>query len=149
MAMGSVAPALTLMPSQLGAPEFNVKPAPTQVLIDLSEIVQNYLIYILVVAGAAVWGWFYFLKTKQGRDFWDKNRIRLPIFGAIAHKICLARFTRTLASLVRSGVPILEVLQIVSQTAWTPFIRPLVMRQFPVVSVCCFAATQGSGGRRA
>ena len=33
--------------------------------------------------------------------------------------------------------------------AWTPFIRPLVMRQFPVVSVCCFAATQGSGGRRA
>ena len=39
-----------------------------------------------------------------------------PIFGPIAHKICLARFTRTLASLVRSGVPILEVLQIVSQT---------------------------------
>ena len=34
-------------------------------------------------------------------------------------------------------------------SAWTPFIRPLVMRQFPVVSVCCFAATQGSGGRRA
>ena len=91
-------------------------PAPTQVLINLSEIVQNYLIYILVLLGAAVWGWLYFLKTKQGRDFWDKNRIRLPIFGAIAHKICLARFTRTLASLVRSGVPILEVLQIVSQT---------------------------------
>ncbi|HEX3890681.1 MAG TPA: type II secretion system F family protein, partial [Verrucomicrobiae bacterium] len=42
--------------------------------------------------------------------------IKLPIFGQIAHKICLARFTRTLASLVRSGVPILEVLQIVSQT---------------------------------
>ena len=40
----------------------------------------------------------------------------MPVFGVIAHKICLARFTRTLASLVRSGVPILEVLQIVSQT---------------------------------
>lgn len=40
----------------------------------------------------------------------------MPIFGGIAHKICLARFTRTLASLVRSGVPILEVLSIVSQT---------------------------------
>jgi len=51
-----------------------------------------------------------------GRHFWDSRRIRLPIFGPIAHKICLARFTRTLASLVRSGVPILEVLQIVSQT---------------------------------
>ena len=41
---------------------------------------------------------------------------QLPVFGQIAHKICLARFTRTLASLVRSGVPILEVLQIVSAT---------------------------------
>jgi type IV pilus assembly protein PilC len=45
-----------------------------------------------------------------------RRRIKLPIFGPIAHKICLARFTRTLSSLVRSGVPILEVLQIVSQT---------------------------------
>jgi type IV pilus assembly protein PilC len=63
-----------------------------------------------------VWGWFYFIKTPAGRQFWDARRIKLPIFGSIAHKICLARFTRTLASLVRSGVPILEVLQIVSQT---------------------------------
>ena len=67
-------------------------------------------------AAAAVYGWFYFIKTPAGRLFWDSRRIKLPIFGAIAHKICLARFTRTLASLVRSGVPILEVLQIVSQT---------------------------------
>ena len=91
-------------------------PGPTEFLIGVSEIVQNYLIYLVVLAGAAVWGWLYFIKTKTGRDFWDKQRIRLPVFGVIAHKICLARFTRTLASLVRSGVPILEVLQIVSQT---------------------------------
>ena len=70
----------------------------------------------IVAAGAAVWGWLYFIKTPPGRDFWDARRIKLPIFGTIAHKICLVRFTRTLASLVRSGVPILEVLQIVSQT---------------------------------
>src|SRR5204862_7180580 len=49
-------------------------------------------------------------------QFWDARRIKLPIFGGNGHTICLARFTRTLASLVRSGVPILEVLQIVSQT---------------------------------
>ena len=91
-------------------------PAPTEVMIFISEIVQHYLIYLIVLAGLMVWGWLYFLKTKQGRDFWDKQRIKLPIFGAIAHKICLARFTRTLSSLIRSGVPILEVLQIVSQT---------------------------------
>ena len=96
---------------------FNAKlPAPTEVMIGISEIVQHYLLYLIVLAGAGVWGWLYFIKTKQGREFWDSQRIKLPVFGPIAHKICLARFTRTLASLVRSGVPILEVLQIVSQT---------------------------------
>jgi type IV pilus assembly protein PilC len=96
---------------------FNAKlPAPTQFMINLSEIVKHDLLLILIGAGALVWGWLYFIKTPYGRAFWDAKRIKLPIFGSIAHKICLARFTRTLASLVRSGVPILEVLQIVSQT---------------------------------
>jgi len=91
-------------------------PGPTQALLELSKFVQGYFIYMMAGAGALVYGWFAFLKSKQGREFWDRTRIRLPLFGAIAHKICLARFTRTLASLVRSGVPILEVLQIVSNT---------------------------------
>jgi type IV pilus assembly protein PilC len=91
-------------------------PAPTQFLIDLSNFIKSYILYFIVAGGGAIWGWIYFIKTPAGREFWDSRRIKLPIFGAIAHKICLARFTRTLASLVRSGVPILEVLQIVSQT---------------------------------
>lgn len=97
--------------------DFGAKlPGPTQFLINISEFLQHWLLFALPVIGAMVWGWFYFIKTPKGRDFWDKQRIRLPIFGPIAHKICLVRFTRTLASLVRSGVPILEVLHIVSQT---------------------------------
>ena len=91
-------------------------PAPTQYLINISNIVKRYLILFALAGGAAGYGWFYFIKTPTGRWFWDSRRIRLPIFGSIAHKICLARFSRTLASLIRSGVPILEVLQIVSQT---------------------------------
>lgn len=91
-------------------------PAPTQFLIDVSEFVQSYIVYIMFAAAGAGYGWISYLKTAKGREFWDKTRISLPIFGVIAHKICLARFTRTLASLVRSGVPILEVLQIVSNT---------------------------------
>ncbi len=91
-------------------------PAPTQFLIDISHFVQKFILLILLGGGGAVYSWFYFIKTPTGRAFWDTYRIKLPIFGSIAHKICLARFTRTLASLVRSGVPILEVLQIVSQT---------------------------------
>ena len=91
-------------------------PAPTQALIDLSNFVQSYLLYMIFAAGGAVYGWLAWLKTPKGLEFWDSTRIRLPIFGVIAHKICLARFTRTLASLIRSGIPILEVLQIVSNT---------------------------------
>ena len=96
---------------------FNAKlPAPTQYLINVSNFVKSYFLLVAIAGGAAGYGWFYFIKTPPGRWFWDSRRIQLPVFGVIAHKICLARFTRTLASLVRSGVPILEVLQIVSQT---------------------------------
>ena len=91
-------------------------PAPTQYLINISNAVKKYFVLIALAAGAAIYAWFYFIKTPVGRFFWDSRRIKLPVFGVIAHKICLARFTRTLASLVRSGVPILEVLQITSQT---------------------------------
>lgn len=91
-------------------------PGPTLFLINMSNVVKKYIILFILAGGGIVYGWLYFIKTKPGRIFWDSRRIRLPIFGMIAHKICLARFTRTLASLIRSGVPILEVLQIVSQT---------------------------------
>jgi type IV pilus assembly protein PilC len=94
----------------------SILPAPTLYLINTSNFVKHYIVAILFCAGGLAYGWFYFIRTPVGRHFWDSRRIKLPIFGAIAHKICLARFTRTLASLVRSGVPILEVLQIVSQT---------------------------------
>jgi type IV pilus assembly protein PilC len=91
-------------------------PGPTLYLIKISNFVKHYLLVLVLLGGAAAYGWFYFIKTPVGRQFWDSRRIKLPIFGSIAHKICLARFSRTLASLIRSGVPILEVLQIVSQT---------------------------------
>src|SRR5215472_13792845 len=91
-------------------------PAPTLALINISNFVKRYIILIFIAGAGAVYGWFYFIKTPVGRQFWDSRRIKLPIFGVIAHKICLARFSRTLASLIRSGVPILEVLQITSQT---------------------------------
>ena len=91
-------------------------PTPTMVMLALSNLIQHWFLALIALLGGAIWGWLQFIKTPKGRDFWDSQRIKLPIFGPIAHKICLARFTRTLSSLVRSGVPILEVLQIVSQT---------------------------------
>ena len=91
-------------------------PAPTQFLIDLSAAVKKYFLLAVPCIGGVIYGWFAFIKTKKGREFWDATRIKLPLFGVIAHKICLARFTRTFASLIRSGMPILEVLNIVGAT---------------------------------
>jgi len=91
-------------------------PAPTEALIKVSLFLKEYILYIVPAIAGLIYGWLAYLKTKSGREFWDRVRIKLPIFGSIAHKICLARFTRTLASLIRSGVPILEVLNIVANT---------------------------------
>jgi type IV pilus assembly protein PilC len=107
-----VVPTFSDIFSQLGGK----LPTPTQYLINVSNALRNNFIYFMVVAGAIIGGWLYYIKTPVGRKFWDARRIRLPIFGSIAHKICLARFARTMASLVRSGVPILEVLAIVQNT---------------------------------
>jgi len=91
-------------------------PGPTLFLVGVSNFVKKWFFLIFLGLGGIIYGWMSFIKTKGGREFWDGRRIKLPVFGGLAHKICLARFTRTLASLIRSGVPILEVLQIVSQT---------------------------------
>lgn len=92
-------------------------PGPTLFVINLSNVVQKNILIILPVLAALVFGVKFFLtRTVPGRNLWDYYRIRLPVFGPLAHKICLSRFARTMASLIRAGVPILEVLQIVSQT---------------------------------
>jgi len=91
-------------------------PAPTQFLVTLSNTLKSYFIEFVLLAGGMVFGWLWYIKTPPGRAFWDARRIKLPIFGHIAHKICIARFARTMASLIRAGVPILEVMAIVQNT---------------------------------
>jgi type IV pilus assembly protein PilC len=110
--MVKVVPTFSDIFSQLGGH----LPTPTQYLINVSNALRHYFMYFIVGTGALIGGWLYYIKTPAGRTFWDDRRIKLPIFGAIAHKICLARFAGTMASLVRSGVPILEVLAIVQNT---------------------------------
>ncbi len=91
-------------------------PAPTQILLDFSEWMQKSILYIIPAVLVTIYSVLAYINTKGGREAWDRTRIKLPIFGSIAHKICLARFTRTFASLIRSGVPILEVLNITANT---------------------------------
>ncbi len=88
-------------------------PAPTQFLIDLSDFIRGQWYFLILGLGAAFFGIRTFLRSKRGKQLWDKWKLKLPIFGPLTHKICMSRFSRTFAQLIRSGVPILEVLEIV------------------------------------
>ncbi len=92
-------------------------PAPTQFLLDLSSMIRGNWYYIVAGIGAVVFGIKTFLKTERGRQTWDQYKLKLPIFGPLVHKICLTRFARTFAQLIRAGVPILEVMSIVGDTS--------------------------------
>ena len=59
----------------------------------------------------------FLLATKRGSEMWDKYKLKLPIVGPLTHKICMTRFARTFAQLIRSGVPILEVMDIVGDSS--------------------------------
>jgi type IV pilus assembly protein PilC len=91
-------------------------PKPTQMLIDVSSIVRHFWFIIFGVEVGAVVGFRKWISTDEGRKKWDVIKLRVPVFGTLVRKTALARFSRTLSALVRSGVPILESLDIVSDT---------------------------------
>ena len=92
-------------------------PAPTQFLVDLSDLMRSDWYYFIIGALVAFFGIKYFLRTKQGHELWNRWQLKLPIFGPLIHKIAMSRFARTFAQLIRSGVPILETLEIVGGSA--------------------------------
>ena len=92
-------------------------PAPTQILLDVSDFTRTYWYICLGALIGAVIGWRMMLSTRGGRDWWDRWKLKMPVFGPLAHKIAMSRFCRTFAQLIRSGVPILEVIDIVAETS--------------------------------
>lgn len=98
--------------------DFGAKlPAPTQMLIDLSEFLQQWWWALLVGAYLIYFGLGKYTATPNGRRQKDQFLVRAPIFGNLVHKIALSRFCRTYATLMRSGVPILRTLEIVSSAS--------------------------------
>ena len=98
--------------------DFGAKlPAPTQFLIDLSNFVRGEWYFLLAGLIGAIVGVRMFVRSKRGKELWDRWKLKLPIFGPLVHKIAMSRFARTFAQLIRSGVPILEVLDIVGGSA--------------------------------
>jgi type IV pilus assembly protein PilC len=88
-------------------------PAPTQFLIDVSDFMRGEWYFLLLGIGGTIFGIRTFLRSTRGKQLWDRWKLKLPVFGPLVHKICMSRFARTFAQLIRSGVPILEVLDIV------------------------------------
>jgi len=98
--------------------DFGAKlPAPTQFLIDLSDFVRGEWYFLILGIGGTIFGLRAFLRSQRGKQLTDKWKLKLPVFGPLVHKICMSRFSRTFAQLIRSGVPILEVLDIVGGTS--------------------------------
>jgi len=89
-------------------------PLPTIILYGLGTAIRQFW-YVIILAGVgAVLGFKRYVRTERGRFSYDKVSLKLPILGPIVRKICISRFARTLSTLVGSGVPILESLDIVS-----------------------------------
>ncbi len=88
-------------------------PLPTVVLIGVSDFLKAFWWLVLASLAAAIVLLKQFRKTPRGSYIWDEIKIRVPIFGAINRKMAIARFGRTLGTLLESGVPLLSALQIV------------------------------------
>ncbi len=92
-------------------------PAFTLFVMAMSDMIKNNILETLGVVAAVVVAFMLFIKTKFGRLLWDKTQLKLPAVGPVITKVAISRFTRTLGTLVSSGVPILQALTIVKETA--------------------------------
>ena len=102
-------------------------PLPTRVVIALSNNLVNYFPFLLVGAGAAGYGFKTYYATTNGRRAIDSLTLKLPVLGNIMRKIAVARFCRTLSTLISSGVPILDGLEITAKTAGNAIVEDAIM----------------------
>ncbi|MBN9683143.1 MULTISPECIES: type II secretion system F family protein [unclassified Corallococcus] len=98
--------------------DFNSKlPAPTQVVVDMSKFAQAYFLHTIIGIAVVVFSFSWSYKQPKGRKFWDKVFLKMPLFGDVLRKVAVARFTRTLGTMISSGVPILDALDVTAKTA--------------------------------
>ena len=102
-------------------------PAPTQILIDLSHGMTRYWYLIFGIPVAIGVGWRAWVSSERGRRQWDAFVLKVPVFGPLVRKIAVARFTRTLGTMLSSGVPILDALEIVAKSAGNKVIERAIL----------------------
>jgi len=102
-------------------------PGPTQIVIDVSNFIQSYIIHLTIGAVLAGWGIKKYYGTPKGRLAMDRMFLKLPIVGELIRKTAVAKFTRTLGTLITSGVPILDGLSITAKTAGNKVIEEAIL----------------------
>ncbi len=101
-------------------------PAPTKFVIALSNFLLKYIIVIIAVIFGAFWGFKKFYATPAGRKKIDALALKAPIAGPLIRKVAVAKFTRTLGTMVSSGVPIMDGLEIVAKTAGNKIVEEAI-----------------------
>ena len=101
-------------------------PAPTQIVVNMSNFTKNNIHYM--IAGLIVFVWIFrrYRRTTSGKKNIDSILLKLPIFGELIKKVAVARFTRTLGTMVSSGVPILDALEITAKTAGNVIVEEVI-----------------------
>jgi type IV pilus assembly protein PilC len=119
-----VIPTFTKMFKDLGAD----LPLPTQVVVWLSEFVRTYILLIIAAIVGCVFALRAYYRTEKGQSTIDALLLKVPVMGSLIRKVAVARFTRTLGTLVSSGVPILEGLRITARTAGNKVVEKAVLQ---------------------
>ncbi|HNQ73476.1 MAG TPA: type II secretion system F family protein [Verrucomicrobiota bacterium] len=102
-------------------------PAFTTLVLNISDTVRHNMVATAIVVVSAVVVFLLAIKTKIGRRIWDKIKLKMPVLGPVISKVAISRFTRTLGTLVSSGVPILQALTIVRDTSGNVIVANAVM----------------------
>jgi len=101
-------------------------PVPTQVVVSMSEFTKGNILYMIGGLIVFVWVFRRYAKTTSGKKNIDSVLLKLPIFGELIKKVAVARFTRTLGTMVSSGVPILDALEITAKTAGNVIVEEVI-----------------------
>ncbi len=103
-------------------------PFPTRMLYGLSQIVRHYWYLLIVVFGGLAGLFKFYISTRFGRFQFDRFKLKIPVVGELIRKICISRFSRTLSTLVASGVPILQALEIVEKVVGNEVIARVIKK---------------------
>ena len=109
-------------------------PLPTRVVIGASSFVGNFGLFIIIGLGIIAYLFKAYYATPKGRYNVDKVVLKLPIFGPLVRKISVARFTRTMGTLISSGVPILEALDITARTSGNAIVEEAIFNTKDAIS---------------